>query len=305
MFYILQKRGVPVRFFYGKRVCCIVAVIFVLFSFIPSATVAADNGFTLKTQVGFLDFKNSAIKRNGIDYCVGLDATRGNNTLQFMYERREVKTFQPPLHEDLILNNFFSKYRYRFRNHLEFNAGYIRMGDNIAPTDDGNIYSFGLGYSGIKQWKFAFTQYLSDYQDFDVQQSDFFISRGFTWHDIQFNTCLFGKMIRLDNFQDNSYSRNARREYLTPGIRLQASYHGFTGFVGALFGKRVFAVMDDGFKVQHHAMEFNKTYMAGLAKKIGGGEIGLKYVYHRATELPPQNENVVVNVVVLDLKYRF
>jgi len=39
---------------------------------------------------------------------------------------------------------------------------------------------------------------------------------------------------------------------------MHAYYHDYHMGVGAFFGKRVFAVMNDGFKVQHHAMEFKR-----------------------------------------------
>ncbi len=74
---------------------------------------------------------------------------------------------------------------------------------------------------------------------------------------------------------------------------------------GAFFGKRVFAVMNDGFRVQHHAMEFDKTYMIGVGKHFGDVDLTLKYVYQEATEIPINNDNVKVGNIILQLGYRF
>ena len=67
----------------------------------------------------------------------------------------------------------------------------------------------------------------------------------------------------------------------------------------------VFAVMHDGFKVQHHAMEFNETYMVGFGKHFGDVDLNLKYVYQNASEIPINNDNVKVQNVGLVLRYHF
>ena len=64
--------------------------------------------------------------------------------------------------------------------------------------------------------------------------------------------------------------------------------------------------MNDGFKVQHHAMEFDRTYAVGIGKNISDFVVRLKYVYLRATELPlNNNEKVDVSTTRLIVNYKF
>ena len=63
--------------------------------------------------------------------------------------------------------------------------------------------------------------------------------------------------------------------------------------------------MQDGFKIQHHAMEFNKTYMLGIGKNIDDFMVSLRYIYQEATELPMQNKNVNVKNIVTTFTYKF
>jgi len=63
--------------------------------------------------------------------------------------------------------------------------------------------------------------------------------------------------------------------------------------------------MDNGFKIQHHAMEFDRTYSVGVGKNISDFVMRFIYVYQRATELPPQNKNVEVETLRLLLNYKF
>jgi len=86
---------------------------------------------------------------------------------------------------------------------------------------------------------------------------------------------------------------------------MHAHYHDYHMGAGAFFGKRVFAVMNDGFKVQHHAMEFKETYMVGFGKHFGDVDLNLKYVYQKASEIPINNDNVKVQNIILQLEYRF
>jgi len=63
--------------------------------------------------------------------------------------------------------------------------------------------------------------------------------------------------------------------------------------------------MNDGFKIQHHAMEFEETYMFGLGKHFDDVDVSLKYVYQKATEIPIDHDNVKVQNVIMLVGYRF
>ena len=50
--------------------------------------------------------------------------------------------------------------------------------------------------------------------------------------------------------------------------------------------------MNDRFKLQHHAMEFDRTYAAGVGKDIGKAVLRLQYIYQRAEDIPMKNKDV-------------
>ncbi len=87
--------------------------------------------------------------------------------------------------------------------------------------------------------------------------------------------------------------------------KLHTHYNDWHFGAAAFFGRRAFAVMNDGFKLQHHAMEFDRTYAVGVGKNIGNAVVRLQYIYQRATELPIQNANVEVRNIRLLLNYKF
>ena len=82
-------------------------------------------------------------------------------------------------------------------------------------------------------------------------------------------------------------------------------YHDYHAGAGAFFGKRIFAIMDNGFKIQHHALEFNKTYIVGAGKHFGKLDAILKYIYQEATEVPIMNSGVTIQNIKLQLGYHF
>jgi hypothetical protein len=116
---------------------------------------------------------------------------------------------------------------------------------------------------------------------------------------------VLGKYIHLQNKESNNFSKNAKENYFSPGVKLHAQYKGYHFGVGALLGKRIFSVMNNGFKVQHHAMEFKETYMCGIGKHFEWGSVHLKYVYQKASEIPIYNNNVKIQNIILQAGYRF
>ena len=64
--------------------------------------------------------------------------------------------------------------------------------------------------------------------------------------------------------------------------------------------------MKEGFKVQHHAMEFKESYMVGVGHSFNKDMVAhLRYGYHKAKEVPMNNDNVKVNNLSLDMVYKF
>ena len=247
------------------------------------------------------NFENSKKKDNGDRFRAAVNHRTGENLYQFVYEKTHTDTFKPPLTKDLHVNKYFLKYTRKLDDQQSLSLSYIRIDDNIMKeVDGGNIY--GLGY---KYGAFGLTQYLSDYDNFNVYQTDVKYKFKKAFGEIHTSATLLGKYIHLQDRESNGFSKNAKEDYFTPGVKLHAHYDDYHMAVGAFFGKRVFAVMHDGFKVQHHAMEFNETYMFGFGKHFGDVDLNLKYVYQKATELPINNDNVKVQNIGLVLRYRF
>ena len=57
--------------------------------------------------------------------------------------------------------------------------------------------------------------------------------------------------------------------------------------------------------LQHHAMEFDRTYMAGIGKRFDDIELKVRYVHQRAKELPLNNSGVDVDAMSLRVAYFF
>ncbi|MEA3434376.1 MAG: hypothetical protein U9R13_07305 [Campylobacterota bacterium] len=264
-------------------------------------TLSYAESTTVKFSYENLNFDNSKKKDRGDRYGMVLSHKTDAALYQIAYERTDTDTFQPPLRDDLHVNKYFLKYTHMLEDKQAFSASYATIDDNLMKeTDGGHIY--GLGY---KYHAFTLTQYLSDYIHFNVYQTDLKYTFHKDFDGIETHTELIGKYIHLQDRESNAFSANAKEDYFTPGVKFHAHYNDYHLGAGAFFGKRVFAVMQNGFKVQHHAMEFNETYMIGFGKHFGAADLTLRYVYQEATEIPIHNENVKVQNVGLMLRYRF
>lgn len=264
------------------------------------AVIYSDASTTYKVELQNLDFSNSTQKEQGKRYGFGLSHQLDKHRFMFGYEKTATETFQPPLPKDLEVNKYAFKYAYQLKKHFSMQASYITIDDNLVKTDGGHIYGIGVTYQNIH-----FAQFFSNYKPFDIYQSDLSTTFKRTFGAVKTKTTIIAKYLTLKNFTSNPLSKNAKKSYLTPGIKLHASYKSYHAGFGAFFGNRVFAVMDDGMKVQHHGMEFEETYMVGFGKKIGRFNIMLKYMHGKATELPKLNENVIVRDITLSLQALF
>ncbi len=264
-------------------------------------TLSHAESTTLKLTYETLDFDNSKKKDEGKRYGVALGYKTDDALYQIAYEKTNTDTFHPPLTEDLHVNKYYLKYTYEVDNKQAFSVSYTTIDDNLMKeTDGGHIY--GLGY---KYGAFGLTQYLSDYTNFNVYQTDLKYKFKKEFGEIHTSLTLLGKYLHLQDRESNGFSKNAKENYFTPGVKFHAHYDDYHLGLGVFFGKRVFAVMNDGFKVQHHAMEFDETYMVGFGRHFGEVDVNLKYVYQKATEIPIDNDNVKVQNIGIVLRYRF
>lgn len=255
----------------------------------------------LKLTYENFNFENSKKKDKGKRYGVAINHQRDNELYQFLYERTNTNTYKPPLTEDLHVNKYYLKYIRKLDGKQSFSVSYATIDDNIMKeTDGGNIYGLGYTYGAL-----GLTQYLSDYENFNVYQTDFKYTFKKAFGEIKTSAALLGKYIHLEDKDSNLFSANAKEDYFTPGLKIHAHYKEYHMGAGVFFAKRAFAVMNDGFRVQHHAMEFEETYMFGFGKHFRDVDLSLKYVYQKATEIPINNDNVKVENIIVQLGYRF
>jgi hypothetical protein len=251
-------------------------------------------------------FTNSVQKKEGYVYGLGADIYHNYAKYKLAYEHGFTNTKQPPLERDLETDKLFLRYAYELSDNFEVNFNYIYIiNDNIAITDSGKIYGIGCTYNMNKLLSFNFTQFQSDYKDFNTYQSDFRVDFKTKIKDVKVKLSSITKYINIDEKNINSFTMNAQDNYVTTGIKLHSHYKTYHLGAGAYFGKRAFAIMGDGFKIQHHSMEFDRTYAIGFGKDIAGFVLCFQYIYQRATELPAQNNNVKISTVRLIANYRF
>jgi len=252
------------------------------------------------------NFKNSKQKIDGNVYGIGADIHIDASEYRFTYEKGLTDTKQPPLSKNLKTDKLFLQYAYSFNGLYTAHVNYINiLNDNIAITDGGTAYGAGVSYRYSKKLSGDFTQFYTDYDDFNVYQSDMRVDFKTKIDEIKLKLSSVTKYIKIDEKHKNIFTKNAEDHYWNTAVELHAHYSTWHFGTAAYFGKRVFAIMNNGFKIQHHAMEFNKTYAAGIGKTIGDFVVRLQYIHQEATELPMLNENVKVDNTRLILNYKF
>jgi hypothetical protein len=256
-----------------------------------------DGSNNIKINYETLDFSNSKKKEEGQRYGVEIDHEDEQHHIQFYYEKTKTHTTNI-VPKDLKVNKYTLKYQYRLNPQEQVSLSYTGIDDNLmVETDGGHIYGVGYSNSGL-----GLTQYFSDYPHFDVYQSDW----KYSLKKQGIKTTLIGKYIHLKDKNSNNFSQKAKSNYFTGGMKLHTHYNGFHLGAGAYFGKRIFAVMKEGFKVQHHAMEFKESYMIGVGHALGSNMVAhLRYGYHKAKEIPMNHDNVKVQNISLDVVYQF
>jgi len=256
-----------------------------------------DGSNNIKINYETLEFSNSKKKEDGKRYGVEIDHEDRVQHVQLYYEETKTNTTEI-LPKDLDVKKYTLKYQYKVAPKERLTLLYATIDDNIMrETDGGNIYGLGYSKRGL-----GVMQYFSDYPNFDVYQSD--VKYSFKREGIK--TTLIGKYMHLKDKNSNNFSKKAKSDYFTGGVKFHTHYNGFHLGAGAYLGKRIFAVMKDGFKVQHHAMEFKESYMVGVGHSLGEDmALHLRYGYHNAKEVPMNNDNVKVENISLDLLYTF
>ena len=146
--------------------------------------------------------------------------------------------------------------------------------------------------------------YLSDYEDFNVNQYDFTFIKKFRFENINFQAQTGIKYIDINGEKYQNYILEDNY-YMSYFLNLNANYNGFILGLGVINGDRLFSVQEDGLKVEHHALEQNKTYLVSLGKKFQNIDVITKYIYSNSKELPENREDVSSEFFTLGLNYKF
>lgn len=267
---------------------------------------AKELDISAKLSYESINFYNSKQKNSAYINGFGADIKSDKHFFKASYEHAKTDTKQPPMKLDVILDKLFTKYQYKISNNLKVNLNYINiLSDNYAKTAHGQSYGAGFTYM-YKNAGFNFTQFYTNYNVFDAYQSDFTLSYKFKIQNVKVKLLSITKAIQLKNYKDSSYSNKAAQNYVTSGIKVKLKYKTYKFGAGVYFGKRVFAIMNDGFKIQHRAMEFHKTYGFSISKiffkKL---DLNAQYVYQEADELPANKKDVGVKNLKLIVTYKF
>jgi len=270
------------------------------------AVVLSANG-DVYLHSGVKNYSNSKTKVDGIINIVGFDYKHNQSSININYAKDEVKREHPLTKksiEQLNVKKYNFNYKYKIDDALSLKASYIKIIDNLAPTDQGKVYGIGTKYRFMKGFGGSLDIYQSDYKTFDVNQYDLSLFKAFKIGDVKSKVTLIAKKIEIDGDKYGSYTFKDK-DYFTTGIKINSMYNGYVGGIATFFGKRVFSVLDNGKKVQHHAMEQDKTYMLSLGKKFKNFDVIASYSFQNGKELPEKQNDVDTKVTSLLLKYKF
>lgn len=279
----------------------------ILLSSIAFSSLLYANDTNITYEYGIKEYKNSASKIDGKIHSLSMSHKISNHKFYLGYQGDNVNRTVNPIsgvNRDLDVEKYSTKYIYKANDKIKVKASYIKIVDNQAPTDQGKVYGLGGKYTISKGLNALINVYKSDYQSFDVNQYDLGISKGFKINDLKLKATLIAKKIKIDGTNYATFTFT-EKNYFTTGLKLGANYNNFIGGLGAFFGERAFTVLDDGVKVQHHAIRQDKTYMISLGKKFKNFDIIAKYSFQNGKELAENRDNVDTKVMLLSLNYKF
>ena len=272
------------------------------------ASVLFANSTTLSYSHSKKDFENSMTKKDDAKVKnINISHKVSNHLISLGYQSDNVNrqhSITNAILPSLDIEKYNAKYIYSLNKNLKLKANYVKIIDNLAPTDQGKIYGLGAKYNLSKGLNIALDFYRSDYDKFNVNQYDLSLSKGFKFDKLKVKTTIIAKKIDIDGNKYGGYTF-VDKDYFITGLKLGANYNSYYAGVGAFFGKRIFSILDDGTKVQHHAMEQDKTYMLKLGKKFKDFDFNVKYSFQNGKELPENRDDVDTKVVSFNINYTF
>ncbi|MDZ7819614.1 MAG: hypothetical protein U5K55_13850 [Aliarcobacter sp.] len=261
----------------------------------------------ISTNYTYKDYENSKTKTQGKTLDYRFLHNFESSQLIINYEdsltKRENEITKAKL-TSLEVEKLSTKYLYNASEDLSFKTSFLNIEDNLAATDNGKIYGLGFIKSINNSNEIKIDTYLSDYEDFNVNQYDLTFVKKFKFNDINFMGQAGIKYIDINGIEYGNYTLKDNY-YTSYFLNLNANYNGFIFGLGFMNGDRLFAVQEDGLKVEHHALEQNKTYMLSLGKKFKNMDLISRYIYSNSNELPENRKDVKSQFVSLGLNYKF
>ena len=278
--------------------------IFFTSAFLTSCLLANSE---ISTNYTYKDYENSKTKTQGktLDYRFlhNFESSQIVINYEDSLTKRENEITKAKL-TSLEVEKLSMKYLYHISDELSFKTSFINIEDNLAPTDDGKIYGLGLIKNMNSSTGIKIDTYLSDYEDFNVNQYDLTFVKKFKLDNINLEAQLGSKYININGQNYGNYILKDNY-FLSYFLNLNANYNGFIFGLGFMNGDRLFAIQEDGLKVEHHALEQNKTYMVSLGKKFKNIDLISRYIYSNSNELPENRNDVKSQFVSLGLNYKF
>lgn len=261
----------------------------------------------ISTYYTYKDYDNSKTKTEGKTLDYRFLHNFQNSELTINYEdsltKRENELTKIKM-TSLEIEKLSMKYLYHISNDLSIKTSFINIEDNLAPTDNGKVYGFGFNKNIDNSNQIKLDTYLSDYEDFNVNQYDFTFIKKFRFENINFQAQTGIKYIDINGEKYQNYILEDNY-YMSYFLNLNANYNGFILGLGVINGDRLFSVQEDGLKVEHHALEQNKTYLVSLGKKFQNIDVITKYIYSNSKELPENRDDVSSEFFTLGLNYKF
>lgn len=255
----------------------------------------------------YKDYDNSKTKTEGKTLDYRFLHNFQNSELTINYEdsltKRENELTKIKM-TSLEIEKLSMKYLYHISNDLSIKTSFINIEDNLAPTDNGKVYGFGFNKNIDSSNQIKLDTYLSDYEDFNVNQYDFTFIKKFRFENINFQAQTGIKYIDINGEKYQNYILEDNY-YMSYFLNLNANYNGFILGLGVINGDRLFSVQEDGLKVEHHALEQNKTYLVSLGKKFQNIDVITKYINSNSKELPENRDDVSSKFFTFGLNYKF
>lgn len=277
--------------------------IILITAFLTSCLFASSE---ISTNYTYKDYINSKTKTKGktFDYRFLHNFENSQITINFedSLTKRENEITKVKL-TSLEVEKLSLKYLYNLNENYSVKTSFLNIEDNLAPTDDGKVYGIGIinknSFFDIKA-----DTYLSDYEDFNVNQYDLTFIKKFKIEEINFQASLGTKYTDINGRKYGNYILKDK-DFLSTFFNINGNYKGFIAGFGFVKGDRLFTVFDDGLKVEHHALRQNETYSLNLGKKFKHIDIMARYIYSKGDELPENRDDVKSKFTSITLSYKF